>query len=137
MTAWTNDLAVGIPEIDSQHQELFRQLDHLAWAMSAGGAARSDVERIVRFLAHYVVDHFTTEESLMDRHEYPAAGHHKFQHQVFAREVAAFEARLDQGPVPASAVLGLHRKITDWLTNHIGKTDAVLGTYLKARMTAV
>ena len=135
MLEWTPALAVGIASIDNQHKELFRKLAGLAQAM-CGGDTEAEVGRLVPFLARYVVDHFATEEGLMNRYAYPAAASHKLQHQLFTRDLQAFGQQLDRGPFSAALVLGLHRKASESLVNHIAKTDKLLGAFLKTKQAA-
>lgn len=135
MLEWNANLAVGVPSIDSQHKELIRKLADLAQAMR-GGDTEAEVHRLIPFLARYVVDHFATEERLMARYAYPGAASHKLQHQLFIRDLQAFGQQLDRGPFSAALVLGLHRKASDWLVNHIAKTDKLLGAFLKTKQAA-
>jgi hemerythrin len=60
---WTDSLAVGIPEIDQQHQELFLRLERLLRGIVGG--EREEVGRLLEFLGDYVVRHFGAEERWM------------------------------------------------------------------------
>ena len=135
MLEWTAALAVGVNQIDTQHKELFRRLAGLARAMS-GGNAQAEAARLIPFLADYVVEHFAAEEAYMARYAYPAAGSHKLQHQLFTRELTAFQQKMDREGFSAGLVLALHAKASDWLVNHIAKTDKLLGAYLKSKQAA-
>lgn len=134
MIEWTEAMAVGVGEIDSQHRELFRRIAALS-AAAAAGDARTEAGRCVPFLAKYVVDHFAMEEGLMDRHGYPGASLHKVQHEMFLREMASLRRQLETG-FSTELVLSLQKKANDWLVNHIGKTDKLLGAFLKGKMAA-
>ena len=60
---WSPALAVGVPEIDAQHQELFRRAERLITALRGGD--RAEVTPLVRYLTDYAVEHFAAEERFM------------------------------------------------------------------------
>ena len=134
MLQWSNELSVGVAEIDRQHQELIRRLNNLMQSM-AGGTAAQDIPQILDFLGQYTVEHFATEERLMARHAYPSAASHKLQHQAFIREFTGYAQQCGQG-VSSPLVLQIHRRLSEWLVGHISKTDKLLGAYLKTKLAA-
>ena len=81
---WTPALAIGVPEIDHQHQELFVRIERLVEGVARGNPA--DVERLLEFLSQYVVKHFGAEERWMLRSAYPDYARHKAQHERFIRD---------------------------------------------------
>ena len=70
MPIWNADLAVGVPDIDAQHQELFRRADALLAAMKERQPADREVERLFLFLDEYCSRHFASEERLMREKKY-------------------------------------------------------------------
>ncbi len=135
MRDWTPDLAVGVAEIDNQHKALFTKLNSLLDAMGKG-TGDTEVIRLVDFLGQYVVDHFWTEEKYMARSHYPGAALHKLQHAGFIREFTKLKDQLSTRGVSAALVLGAHKQVSDWLVNHICKTDKVLGAFIKTKTAA-
>lgn len=61
---WTEDLSVGVAEIDRQHQELFFQVNQLLEACHQA-KGKEAVGKIVGFLENYVVRHSAKEEDYM------------------------------------------------------------------------
>lgn len=82
---WTDSLASGSSEIDTQHKELFTGVNSLLGAIEKGATGREEISRIVGFLTEYVVFHFGTEEKYMDKFCYSSAVQHKAQHQQFVK----------------------------------------------------
>jgi hemerythrin len=78
---WTPALAIGVPEIDHQHQELFLRIERLVEGVARGKEA--DVQRLLEFLGQYVVKHFGAEERWMLRSAYPDYARHKGEHERF------------------------------------------------------
>lgn len=125
---WNSTLAVGVPEIDAQHQELFHRVERLLDAMIAHDA--SEAGRLLAFLEEYVEIHFRAEEELMRLRRYPSLAAHKAEHDLF---VTGFEelkrTYAAQGATP-DLVLRLERQVCVWLRNHVCVTDVALGRFL-------
>lgn len=127
---WTPALAVGVAEIDRQHQELFRRIDNLLTAMSQG-KGREEVGSILKFLEDYVVVHFAAEEKLMQSHNYPAFKEHLAQHQAFMQDFARLKAQFQQEGPSTMVVLAVQRRVVDWLRDHISQKDKAIGDFLQ------
>lgn len=130
---WTQDLAVGVQEIDEQHKALYQHLNDLLKAMSQG-QADAQIGPMLDFLAHYALTHFAMEERYMARYSYPSCEAHRMQHQAFIREFGVWKAEFQAKGAAATLVLEIHRRVADWLTNHITRTDKLLGKFLQAKM---
>ncbi len=130
---WTPALSVGVNEIDDQHKELFQRLNNLRIAISQG-KGRAEIGKTVKFLEDYVIEHFTTEEKHMGRYGYPAYGAHKAEHDAFIKDFSTFKKKLEnietRGGITSFLIIEMQRRLYDWLINHIGKVDKVLGNYL-------
>jgi hemerythrin len=125
---WTAALAVGIPEIDHQHQELFRRAERLILALRAGD--RSEVEPLVEYLTDYVAEHFDSEERLMRSVAYPAYELHQAEHARLRADVGELASRCaEYGPNPLVTLM-LHNWISDWLRRHIGSSDRALARFV-------
>lgn len=130
LLTWTPDLAVGIQEIDKQHQELFKHINDLLEA-SQKGLGKTQVQDVVKFLEGYVVFHFGTEERYMDQYKYPGVGDHKKEHIWFVDQWQGLKQQLDAEGPTVLGVLSTKRLLVDWLLNHVQKTDRALGAFLK------
>ncbi len=126
---WTERLAVGVPIIDDQHKELFDRVNRLL-AAAGDRSAHGELPSLLGFLQDYVVTHFRVEEDLMARHFYPDAPAHKEQHAGFVTDFGRLRADLEaRGPEPV-LVVETQKRVVDWLLQHVGKTDKVLGAFL-------
>lgn len=131
---WTSTLAVGVPELDRQHQELFRRIDRLLDAVLRQD--RSEAGRLLEFLGGYVRDHFAAEERLMAEVSYPDAERHVQEHRDFARRLAELDAQFAAGGATAALVFALEREAVGWLRDHVYFTDVALGRFVHARQAA-
>jgi hemerythrin-like metal-binding protein len=125
---WTPKLAIGVPAIDQQHQELFRRADDLLGALSRGDVL-DELVRLVDFLGQYVATHFKAEEKLMASRGYPELTRHQLLHQQFVREFGQLRGEVAKG---ANSRLGLqlNSMVSGWLVNHVGTEDAKIAAFL-------
>ncbi len=128
---WSPALAVGVPEIDAQHQELFRRAERLIGALRAGD--RGEVEPLVRYLTSYAVEHFAAEERYMREIGYPGLEGHRAAHDTFREDFAELVADYEKkGPTPLVA-LNMHNWLSDWLRRHVGGLDVEIGRFAEAK----
>ena len=124
-------LLTGIDEIDGQHRELFARIGALLEA-SRSGRSREEVVRLLEFLGSYVVDHFAVEERIMEEAGYPRLGGHRAEHLQFMKELAILRHELkSEGPTKLF-VIRVGNRVTEWLREHIYRTDRILADWLKA-----
>lgn len=131
---WSSALAVGVPEIDLQHEELFARVDRLHDAMLARD--RTEAVRMVRFLLDHVHRHFGAEEALMAALEYPGRTPHVAAHRAFAAEVDALAAMLQSDGVTALLVHRLERNVSGWLRDHVCGADLEVASHVRAHRGA-
>lgn len=117
---WSDDFALGLPEIDAQHQVLFDLFAQI-WNAIVTRASRTDMLRLVADLDDYAVQHFKEEELFMAAAQYPKLASHIKAHETFAKRVAAERAAIEKGSPNLS--LDLLRFLQDWLVEHIMVCD--------------
>jgi hemerythrin len=127
---WTPALAVGVPEIDAQHQELFRRAERLVAALRTGD--RSEVLPLLAYLQEYVVLHFEAEERLMKRVGYPGQEGHAAAHRAFREDFVAMVDDFKRSGPTALVALTIHNWLSDWLRKHIGGVDTELARFVRA-----
>lgn len=128
---WTQALAVGVAELDRQHQELFRRAERLIAALRAGD--RGEVLPLLAYLEEYVVHHFEAEERLMRELDYPGLDAHAAAHRAFRVEYGALRDDLRRAGPTALVALTVHNWLSDWLRAHIGGMDQELGKFAATR----
>ncbi|WP_051304618.1 bacteriohemerythrin [Chitinilyticum litopenaei] len=116
---WSDELSVGIQEIDEQHKVLVGLLNELHDAIRhRHGSAASAA--ILNRLADYTRTHFTVEESLMRILGYPDYEEHKGHHEALIAQMQSLQQRLAAGETVTFELLHFLR---NWLTNHILEGD--------------
>ncbi|MGC3996017.1 MAG: hemerythrin family protein [Anaeromyxobacter sp.] len=129
MPIWNPSLAIGVPAIDSQHQELFKRADSLLAAMAAGRAA-TEITPLFDFLKAYCATHFASEEKLMKARAYPGMAAHLAQHAEFGKKFEAIEKQFAEKGATSRVVLDVNQLIGTWLVQHIGTVDTKLAQFL-------
>lgn len=130
---WTDDLAVGVTEIDDQHKELFKKVNQLLDACSEG-KGKETVGEIIKFLGEYVIHHFSCEEANMKKYNYPEFASHKAHHAQFITSFGELKDKFEaDGPMPHIVIM-TNRVVVGWLISHIRNVDRVMGDYLKTKM---
>lgn len=131
LLVWTPSLAVGVREIDQQHEELFGRTREVTGLLGATAESRSlatPVDELVAFTGL----HFGTEHALMRRHAFPDAELHDEQHTELLDQLRRFAANLLEGLHPPEALKAV-RFLASWLTQHIAHSDRELATWLRGR----
>ncbi len=129
---WTDSLAIGIPEIDQQHQELFLRLERLLRGIVGG--EREEVGRLLEFLGTYVVNHFGAEERWMAKSGYPDYARHKAEHDQFMQDYLRMQVEFEQKGPTVLVGMRVNNWVADWLRRHIADSDAALGRWLAGRV---
>ncbi len=130
---WTDDLSVGVTEIDNQHKELFRRRNDLIAAI-ASGRGRDELLRLTAFLETYIVTHFGLEEHYMTRFCYPGGTAHRKEHLEFMREFFEIKGKV-AGMGPTDELVGRTGDfIIRWLRDHITIVDREFGQFLREKL---
>jgi hemerythrin len=125
-------MSVGVPQIDAQHQELFRRVDQLLQAMIAKD--RTEAGRLIGFLREYAIVHFGAEEILMRERRFPGYEAHKAEHDAFAAELEGLAAIHQREGPTAALILHLERRVCEWLRGHVYFTDVALGRFVLGQL---
>ena len=131
MIAWDESLAVGVAEIDEQHQSIIRLINQLADRQ--GQADEAATVEALGFLRTYLHDHFDLETELMLDLGYPDLDAHRQQHELFANHVIFFEIEKEFGVVSEQMLADILAFLKGWFISHITKEDKALGEFVRAQ----
>lgn len=129
-TEWNESLTTGNSSIDTQHKELFRRFDSLMEACNQR-KGKEEVYDLILFLGDYVKTHFTMEETLQKKHNFPGYATHKQQHDGFIQELAKLEQQFKLEGATLPLVIKTNQAMVGWLINHINMLDRELAAYLR------
>ncbi len=121
------ELRVGIPAIDAEHQALLDICDQFRAAVEADQPA-SGLEAILASMINHARDHFTAEERVLDRVGYPALATHKAEHRRLMAHAESL--RSHWGEVDRDHVREAAEYLRSWLLDHIRTEDRSFRTFL-------
>jgi hemerythrin len=124
-------LLTGVDEIDRQHREIFERVGALLDATRTR-RSKEEVLRLVEYLGSYSVDHFAAEERRMEVTGYPKIEAHRLEHRQFVKEFELLRKELASDGPTALFIIRVGTRVTEWLREHIYRTDRLLGEWLRA-----
>lgn len=124
---WLPEYAVGVQQIDGEHQRLFALADRMHRALLAG-KGKEALDALLAELVEYAWRHFAHEEQLMQRIQYPAYQEHRRQHADLRSEVLAMQRRAASGEL--TMTIEVMQFLMEWLKRHTLSSDRGIATYL-------
>lgn len=126
---WSDQLSVGVAEIDAQHKKLVEMINTFYDHMQEDN--KTAMRELLISMAKYTMTHFKTEEELFAKYNYPKAQEHKKEHDAFITEVRSVQQRLSQGEHVLT--LELTQFVKKWVTDHIMGSDKEYVPFFQAR----
>ncbi len=129
---WISEYDTGVEDIDEQHRILVNTINEAKEKLDTDSSLQA-LEDITKDLLSYALYHFETEEEMMQEHNYKAYSQEEFethmkQHRDFSAQVVAVRESIKAGnPMQKDDLIAF---LTNWLINHINKTDKKLAAFL-------
>jgi hemerythrin-like metal-binding protein len=117
---WTEDLEIGVQNIDDQHKQLIYCINELHLAVQYGTSGKS-ITPILTRLHDYANLHFREEELLFSALKYAAAFDHKQEHQNFMLKIQDLSKQFRY----SDEFLAIHIRdlLLEWFFDHIRTRD--------------
>jgi hemerythrin-like metal-binding protein len=135
-------LQIGVPIIDMQHLWLIKlvvELERLDRKRLAGPVTTAEIAEkfnaAVVNAIDYVNEHFSTEEGLMRKFNFPGFANHVHQHKQFVAFINERNAEHRAGNT--KALNHLVQDLKEWLISHIAIEDKRIYFFLHKRMDEV
>lgn len=126
---WSEDLALGIEDIDDQHKHWIGLVQAFQAAV-AEGRSRDEVYRTLAEAVVYTEIHFASEQKVMEEAGYPFLADHLVQHSLAWEQLHVFTT----GNVPEENIADyLATFLPQWLMLHINSADRQFARWLKER----
>ena len=125
-----DSLVTGNNLIDSQHMELIGKINKLVDCCEEG-RGKIEAIKMLDYLAEYTEFHFSAEEDLQEKINYPGLAEHRQKHEEFKKSVSELYAMLDEQEGPTDAfVEKVKEKVVDWILYHIKTFDRSVAEYI-------
>ncbi|MDF2586928.1 MAG: hemerythrin-like metal-binding protein [Anaerocolumna sp.] len=132
MFIWQKEFELGISSIDNQHKKLIEignRINDLLSLSTDGIDNFDEIIEVMGELKDYTVYHFTTEEKLLKKYNYPNFDEHKEAHDKFIADIDS--VNLNSAVVNQSEFLNeLLNKIVNWVFYHIITEDYMYKDFL-------
>lgn len=125
---WTDELSVGIEEIDAQHKILVGLVNRLFEETIIHQAGLDVLNEILNELIEYTIIHFAVEESLFRIFDYKYAEIHTKHHDELKAQVLELQKKLKRGETAINRELLIFLK--NWVQHHIIEEDKLYGPFL-------
>jgi hemerythrin-like metal-binding protein len=125
---WTADYAVGVRQIDEEHQRLFALAEKVHRAMLEG-EGKAILQALLAGLVAYTSYHFAHEEQLMERIGYPGYREHRAQHEDLRSRAREMQDRLASGEL--TITIEVIQFLMEWVRKHIASSDCRIAAYMK------
>lgn len=127
---WSDDLRVGVDEIDNQHRYLIEIINDLFSAMQEG-KGKDAMGAVLDQLIDYTAFHFKTEERLMKTYRYTHPVYHLQEHEKLVKTILQFQSDYKAGRT--GLTLTTMKFLKDWLYEHILKVDKRFAAFLNGQ----
>lgn len=131
MITWKNDYSVKYDGIDEQHKKLISIIQEVEAEISSQEYHFTGLITVVNELDDYIKDHLAYEEAMMKKYAYPGADKHLLEHNELRYKILSIN--YDNIPESKEFFLDTYTYLSNWLINHILKTDKALGNYLTSK----
>jgi len=120
--AWTDDISVGIDEIDEQHKTILKTASELLKACSLGAESTLvEVKKTLPSFSKAVREHFDYEERIFDEYNYPNKTEHLAGHKKLLSEIDNLTDRLNSSSTDIGEISDLIDSLCRWSKDHIIK----------------
>lgn len=129
MLAWKDEYAIGVPQIDEQHKELFR-IGNKAYELLKNDLYTDKYDRIIAIITElkdYTIYHFKSEEEYMLSIKYKRYFAQKAVHDDFIKKINSIKlSEIDKDQ--DKSINDLLTFVFDWILTHILKEDKLIAS---------
>lgn len=130
IATWCDEYNVNVEEIDIQHQKMFELVKNLHSSVEAR-RDKNNLRDLLVELVEYTRMHFTTEEQLMEKYDYPEREEHLKEHKILLQHMTDLVAMVSRGKYPT--FYSDYDVSDDWALVHIREFDKSLGAFLNSK----
>jgi hemerythrin len=124
---WDDSFIIGHDLIDSQHKRLFELTGNLYNSLAAEEPL--DIRMLLLELYKYTIFHFSEEEALMRKTNYPDLCKHVAEHNTFTDVLDKLAKKAKHDDI--SIEVDVLNWLVSWLVSHISMSDRKLVRCLK------
>ena len=124
---WDSKYSVGVKKIDRQHKKVISFINRIYNDGRLPDKAK--IDSVLVDLRNYIVTHFTFEEGILKKYNYPEYLEQKKGHNEFTEKFCEFQKTLLT--TDKIVEINLFNFIWDWFSKHITGTDSKYTDFLQ------
>lgn len=129
---WDENYSVGIKAMDNHHKKLFDIINELHNGMSSGYTDEV-LRKVLLELIDYTKYHFTEEEDLMSKYDYPELSSQKKAHDKFIETLQDLQQQFDERKGELAIIMKMQNLLRSWWVDHVIGFDKKYGPYLNSK----
>jgi hemerythrin-like metal-binding protein len=132
MIKWSEDLRIGHPVIDEDHQQLI-DIVNLFYSRSESWQEDKVLHETLKALLSYGRAHFAREEKIQKESMYPECERHSAEHKMLIGQVTSMARAyfVDKTmPIDKAAIDYMRKFLAHWLLDHIRKFDTTMKPWI-------
>lgn len=126
---WKKEYEIGIYEIDAEHQVFLKIINKLSDAFNEN-LKKDNVKLYIMELYKYTDFHFTSEENIMIKYDYPDYQRHKNEHEKLLMKLKELIVSYQNDFLDKEELLSF---LIHWFKEHTTKIDKKMGNYLQGK----
>jgi hemerythrin-like metal-binding protein len=127
---WEPSFEVHIKIIDEQHKKLVETVNLLYDSIIEGESPKM-LSNIFERMIEYVTFHFSTEEELMIKFNFPGYLDHKREHEECTQKVLEFKRQFEHGE--KTIAIDLISFLVNWVHHHLLYVDMKYSAFFKEK----
>lgn len=131
LATWRPSMMLNYPPLDDEHKGFLTVVNQAFLAAQVDDFPM--IEKVFEKCYAYARNHFSHEESIMERIQFPDIENHMKSHQVFIHNVSEMRQQYDVAPnaeEKRKIAKALANFLNVWLLGHIMSRDKILKPYL-------
>ncbi len=130
MLKWSDELIIGVPNLDNQHKKILTHLNKLLKLVDLGFSL-SDIKLAMERLEDIVNVHNDAEERLMKKYRYPYLKQHVKEHRIYSDNIKIISKALISHGSNIKLNGTIRSQVEDWYSSHLVAHDMKLGEFLR------
>jgi len=127
---------MSVEQMQKTHEDeikILNDIDYLAFDVDRGEATLEELESKVNEYIDHVKAHFTNEERLMQKYDFPSYDMHKTAHDMFLEELNLAVKQWKRYE-NIEKITNFVRKTPEWIVLHVNTVDVPTANYLAKKM---
>lgn len=130
IVTWCDEYNVNVEKIDIQHKKMLELVNKLHSSVEER-LDKQELERLLIELVEFTRMHFTTENQLMKKYDYPEFVKHQNEHNLLLQHLDNLVTAVSRGKYPT--FYSDYDISSDWALVHISEFDKPLAVFLNSK----